>query len=200
MFEAMSYHRATAAFLLAMIPASALSQSGGNQWNPYAAPQALTQAAPFAPPKYIGDAPIPLAPVEQQPAAPSKFAPPGLDQSLDSNAYSQAPAPTISPQPQFTGPQQNFGPGPNSFSSGPGFNPGYGPQFPGNGYPQAFGGYPPAYSAPQGYGYPGFQGYPGNGAYPQNSPFGFPGNSGNFPGNFSNGGMSGFGFSPFGFF
>lgn len=195
------------------------AQSSGNQWNPYPAPQNQSQVQQFAPPKFIGDAPVPLMAEPPKPEAPSKFAPAGLDRSLDTMSYQSGPVPNNSPQPQYPMPQQNFASGPNAFAPGPGTNPGfgYGGYPPVNGgFAQGYNGYPQPYGPPAGYGNPAYQGTPGfgsgfapgygsgyatgfGGANP-NSSFGMPGGFGNFPGTFSNGGVPGFGFSPFGFF
>ncbi len=146
----------------------------------------------------ISDQPQTLALNQQQPSfeagtniPPTSYASP--PQGYGFNGY---------PQGYGGYPQQGFGGYPLGYG---GFaQQGYGgyPQegyggYPPQGYsayPQAYGGYPR-----QGYGYGG-SGYPGYGYYGPSNQFQFPGNFGSFPGSFSNGGMPGFGFSPFGFF
>ncbi len=166
--------------LLMLVPGVALAQSGGNPWNPYRAAQ--QQMAP----RYITSPPLvqpphisPQFPNLAPNRAPSRFAPPGLEQQLATGAQPQPPVATY-----FTPPPAGYAPqGYDQRPNVPG--PGYGA------YPQ------------QAYGNNGYSGYGANGPLP---PYGRPGGSGGFvpfPGNptngSTNGGFPGFNM-PFGFF
>ena len=204
------------ALSLASAGAQDAGQGGGNLWNPN--PVQRAQIQQVQPPKYIGDAPVVSTPQIAEPTQPSRFAPADLERRLDNRPSVQnvvpatggvamRPNPAPAPQQYFAGPQQgNFGgPGYGPPPPGYGYN-GYPPNYNGNGpgyganqmgyggYPQGFGGYPQPYGGPNGYGNQGF------GSSGSQSFFGFPGNFGSFPGSSTNGGVPGFGFSPFGFF
>lgn len=204
----MSFRAAMAAMaaLLAALPLAAAAQAGGNPWNPYPSPApvpapSVAQQPQYAPPVTAMQTPVAPGAARQQ--APSRFAPPGLEQQLAAGPQMRfAPAdqparpqpqggPVITPPAYFTPPQGGYGragyaqPG-NGFGV---YAPGaFGP--PGQGY----GGYP------QGYGNNGFAGYGPNGPL---NPYAIPGGPGGFapfPGTITNGGVPGFNFSPFGFF
>lgn len=184
--------------LFLLVPVDTWAQAGGNPWNPYRAPQAQSAPPPAVSPSrqfQRANPPQPTQPMAQ-PQAPSRFAPPGLEQHLATGTRFRAPAPATTSQPTGPGrasppyyvpPAQGYGGGfgyaPRAF--GP-YGAGYAAQ---GGYPQAYGGYPQGYS-----------GYAPSGPF---APYGFPtgpGNFGPFPGNQTNGGIPGFNISPFGFF
>jgi len=199
--------------LLGLVPVSALSQSGGNPWNPYPL-QAPIPTRPAPPPSYAGDGTVqrPQPTPQQPPQARDRYAPAGLEQALSASPYLQPAPRKAQPPAPSTGNAAGSPPPAGAFATRP---PTYGAPAPG-GYPQGYGNAPPpgygnGYGGYGGYapgygGYPaqnGGYGYPGYGANTPFSPFGFPGGTGGFgplPGNPTNGGAPGFNLSPFGFF
>ncbi len=186
--------------LLVLLPMASFAQMTGNPWNPF--PRQPAQMVQV--PRYN-----PQTNAQQPQQTPSRFAPPGLEQQLAAGPLRQAARPA--PVARQTWPdngqqaigQTYFPPQAGGYPGGAGYAPNYGPG-------QGYGGYPQAFGGPPGrYGYNGYNSYGGYGGYGRNggngpfSPFGFPGGSGGmapFPGTFTNGGIPGFGMSPFGFF
>lgn len=178
-----------------MAPVPGVAQSGGNPWNPNS--RASVSVAPTNPaPKYVARDTVvqPPAALQQDPMR-SRFAPDGLEQQLESSPYigGGSPEPDVTPEQPTYAPPQTAGTG---IPVVPDYGYGAVPQTYGTpAYPQGYGAYPQGYG-----GVPNWGGYPGYGSYGSPIPFGFPGGTGSFPGNFSNGGVPGFNFSPFGFF